>query len=295
MGLDINGTKFLLYAHTRGVLFESTAMVGRQNLLVSPTDLAANFSRFGIFVDASEASKILATSFAEPFLGRLGAQEITSFDASDYEGASVVHDFNRPIPDEYKGKFSVVLDGGTLEHVFNFPVAIRNCMEMVRVGGHFLSIMPTNNQLGHGFYQFSPELLYRIFTPANGFEMQQMIIFEESHEGDWYEVSDPDVVKERVILINDEPSMLLVIAKKIAEAEIFAESPQQSDYSALWQANGSMPAASSNGHYAVLGSGATGAAIRGFKHFQRMFNRSFGMLNRRTDHFKKIDPTDKIT
>lgn len=290
MGLDANGTKFLLYARDRGVSFAETAMVGRQNLLVSPEVLNANLARFGVKADSV---KLLADGggYAEPFLKVLGAEEIVSFDASDYEGASVVHDFNKPVPDEYKGRFTAVIDGGTLEHVFNFPVAIKNCMEMVRVGGHFLSITPANNHLGHGFYQFSPELLYRIFTPKNGFEMVQMMIFEETLNCEWYEVADPDAVKERVILVNDEPSMLLIIAEKTSEADIFSTPPQQSDYSAMWNSGGAGPAA--DGVEAMLGSGVSSLAIRGWKQLQRRFSRSFGMLNRRSSHFRKVDLNGK--
>ena len=290
MGLDANGTKFLLYARDRGVSFAETAMVGRQDLLVSSEILNERLAAFGL---NTNAERLLAEGggYSEPFLRVLGAEEIVSFDASDYEGASVVHDFNRPIPDEFKGKFSAVIDGGTLEHVFNYPVAIKNCMEMVRVGGHFLSITPANNHLGHGFYQFSPELLYRVFSPTNGFEMVQMMIFEETLNCDWYEVADPDAVKERVILVNDEPSMLLIIAKKTSEADIFSTPPQQSDYSAMWNSGGT--AASADGVEAMLGSGVSSFAIRGWKHLQRRFSRSFGMLNRRSNHFRKVDLNGK--
>ena len=55
------------------------------------------------------AAQLLEKGYAEPFLDLLGAKTVTSFDASDYEGASVVHDLNQLIPDEHKNRFSVVL------------------------------------------------------------------------------------------------------------------------------------------------------------------------------------------
>ena len=85
-------------------------------------------------------------------------------DASSFEGATVVHDLNLPITEALKGRFDVVCDAGTIEHVMNFPTAIRNCMEMVRVGGHLILGTPANNFFGHGFYQFSPELWFRLFS-----------------------------------------------------------------------------------------------------------------------------------
>jgi SAM-dependent methyltransferase len=176
--------------------------------------------------------------FAEPLLRLLGAEQICSIDASSYEHASVVHDLNQPIPDALKDAFSVVIDAGTLEHVFNFPTAIRNCMEMVRVGGHLLLMTPANNFMGHGFYQFSPELFFRVCSGENGFEIMKAILCEVDAEAPWYEVVDPARAQRRVELVNCRPAYLLVLARRVRRVPILAVTPQQSDYTALWQAPG---------------------------------------------------------
>ena len=274
MGLDINGTKFLLYARKHGVSFETTAMIGRQSMLLDTSTLERNLRLFG---NNADASKLLETGYAEPFLTLLGANEITSFDASDYENATVVHDLNTPIPDEYRNRFSAVLDGGTLEHVFNFPVAIKNCMDMVRVGGHFLAIAPANNYFGHGFYQFSPELFYRVLSKANGFELERMMLYEETYENDWYEVADPEAVKERVTLVNSEPSLLLIIARKTADVATLSM-PQQSDYARAWE---SADSRTENAKLSLI--------ARLWKRSHRFFDRSHGMLATRKEHFKKVE------
>ena len=291
MGLDANGTKFLMFARQRGVSFSKTAMIGRQSLLLSPAKLSTNLRSFGFESTAGQAKKLIQDSneYSEGFLKLLGADEIVSFDASAYENASVVHDFNHPIPDKYKDQFSVVLDGGTLEHIFNFPAAIKNCMDMVAEGGHFLGITPANNQLGHGFYQFSPELYFRVFSEQNGFKLQNLIIFEETADSAWYEVADPDVVHERVTLRNNESSMLLIIAKKIRSVSVF-ETPQQSDYAAVWR--GETDIASIHG-LNQAGPSALGKVARlplaVLRRLRLRLSRHFGMLNRRPKHFKKID------
>jgi hypothetical protein len=79
------------------------------------------------------------------------------------------------------------LDGGTTEHVFNFPTALTNAMQMVETGGHLVIITGGNNFCGHGFYQFSPELFYRALSAENGFEMKRLIAAEVG--GNWYEVA----------------------------------------------------------------------------------------------------------
>lgn len=52
---------------------------------------------------------------------------------------------NLPVPEVHKDSYTAVLDGGSLEHIFNFPVAIKNCMEMLKVDGQYLGITPVNN------------------------------------------------------------------------------------------------------------------------------------------------------
>lgn len=239
MGLSVNGTKFLMYAKTQGVCFTRTATIGRQELHLSAGALRKNLSDFDYFPTRSEVKDLMSKTggFAEPFLGALGATEICSFDASEFEGASHLHDFNFPIDESFKNRFTVVIDGGTLEHIFNFPVAIKNCMEMVEVGGHFLAMTPTNNFTGHGLYQFSPELFFRIFSEPNGFRIVRMMIFEDRPEAKWFEVADPDAIRERVSLVNAQPTTLLVLAEKVETVEIFATPPQQSDYVALWKSD----------------------------------------------------------
>jgi hypothetical protein len=157
---------------------------------------------------------------------------------SDFEGATHTHDMNFPLTDDLRGRFSVVFDGGTLEHVFNFVQAIKNCMEMVAVGGHFAQISPANNYMGHGFWQISPELIYRTFSPPNGYQVEAVMLHEVVPGGGWYFVADPERLGGRVQLCNSRPTYILTLAKKLADVEIFASAPQQSDYARAWSASG---------------------------------------------------------
>ena len=243
MGLDQNGTKFMLYARSLGVEFARTAMIGRQGLHLRPSELARNLVAFGDRVDPATVESWFGEThgFADRFLGYLGAEEVHSFDHSDYEGATHTHDMNQAIPERFKGRYSVVLDGGSLEHVFNPAVALKNCMEMVQVGGHFLGITPTNNFMGHGFYQFSPELFFRVFAEESGFQIVKVIAFEDRPNATWFSVKDPKAVKGRVELINRAPTYLLVVARKTRECAVFQTTPQQSDYLAAWEGSSGDP------------------------------------------------------
>ena len=236
MGLTTACTKFLFYSKQFGVSFDKTLMLGRQKLYASPKDVENFISLFKN--NTTRFSEIKWDSgYSEPLFQLLGGNTIDSMDYSNYENANVIHDLNKEIPGHLKNNYSAIIDGGTMEHIFNFPVAIKNCMEMVAPGGHYIGITPVNNTMGHGFYQFSPELYYTIFRKENGFRVKKRIVYVQYPDGsysDWYEVMDPYTVKNRVMLTNNNPTYMMVIAERTAITEIFATTPQQSDYETLW-------------------------------------------------------------
>jgi hypothetical protein len=236
VGLDHNGVRFLLQARASGVSFERTATLGRQSLDLSLPLLARVLHNAGQRDAWSTARRLLTASngYADELFALLGCRELVAFDASPYEGAAVVHDFNQPLPREYYDRFTAVLDGGSLEHVFNFPTAIANLMRLPVLRGHYLGISPVNNFPGHGFYQFSPELFFRVLAPENGYSIRTMSLFEEGWMGGWKEVSDPATVRRRVTFVNRAPTYLAILAEKIADAVPFERSPLQSDYAAEW-------------------------------------------------------------
>jgi hypothetical protein len=245
MGLDLQGVKFLLGAQREGATFTRTATIGRQELFIDAIWLHRVLRSAGMAQGDAAIQRLLTeeSGFAEPLLKFLGAKEICSIDASPYERASIVHDLNQPISDALKGAFTVVIDGGTLEHVFNFPVAIKNCMEMVEVGGHLLLMTPANNFMGHGFYQFSPELFFRVCSENNGFEIVRAIVCEVDANVAWYQVMDPARAGRRVELLTSRPTYLLIQARRVRKVAIFTDTPQQSDYTTLWGVADERPSA----------------------------------------------------
>ena len=61
-----------------------------------------------------------------------------------------------------------------------------------------------------------------------------MVIFEDKPGAPWQTLTDPEVLKKRVELVNHTPTYILVHARKVSNVNIFEESPQQSDYSVAW-------------------------------------------------------------
>lgn len=240
MGIDVYSLPFLLEFKNRGYSFEDTMTLGRQMFYGMSAEIMGKTLRKHGHPAVTEAQCECflkdEDNCIEPLLRFLGARRIESVDLSRYENATVLHDMNEPIPDSLKGAFTCVLDGGCLEHIFNFPQAIRNCMEMTKLGGAFISITPTNNFMGHGFYQFGPEIYYRVLSRQNGFEVKEMILCELDRGSPRYRVKDPAVLGHRVTLTNRIQTYMMVIAVRTAQVDILASPPQQSDYAPLWSA-----------------------------------------------------------
>jgi hypothetical protein len=209
-------------------------MLGRQHLMLTAAewrDIAKRTSRsFDPGLCGGEMG-----GYAEPFLRWLGYGEVESMDFSGYEGSTLIHDLNQPVPEDWHEGFDVVFDGGTLEHVFHFPNAIANAMKLVREGGVFVTCTTSNNYNGHGFYQFSPELFCRIFEAANGFRLTLLALVESTGSLAIYRVPDPKAVGHRVTFAGEGPLLLVAIAEKIASTPLFQVSPAQSDYAATWE------------------------------------------------------------
>lgn len=230
MGIDSSTLRALLYAKVCGADFSKVVTLGRQSIHIKPEHAMRIFKRFKMAMSPSITVNIFNSTYAESLFEHLGAKSVDSLDASSYQGANIIHDLNTPILESMKSLYSMVIDCGTLEHIFNFPVAVSNLIEMTALGGHILSVVPANNFCGHGFYQFSPELFFRAFSVENGCEIRSLFLAASALGHSWHEVTDPHVIHERVTLQNHVPTNLIMLAvrRNLKEQEQYM--PQQSDY-----------------------------------------------------------------
>jgi hypothetical protein len=151
--------------------------LGRQNVMVNPIKIFDILNHFGIkssidlnLRDRSDVNDIF-------LFKSLGFDSVESIDFDDYEKPTYTHDFNYPIPESFHEKYDAIYDGGTTEHIFNFPESLRNIYKMLKVGGVIMHASPSNDYVDHGFYAFSPTVFYDYYR-ANGFEIIKSCIFE---------------------------------------------------------------------------------------------------------------------
>jgi SAM-dependent methyltransferase len=231
MGIDNSAFEFLF--KNRVPDLGETLWLGRQSLNVNTGDqrFMTKLPAFGL--SKEDADQIFSGVYADAVFHYLGATSIRALDMSPFEGADLIHDLNVPISAEFYNKFDCIFDGGTLEHVFNFPVAIESVKRMLKVGGIFISINGANDMLGHGLYQFSPELMWRVFSREAGFQVLTMQLVAQDGWAPPIEAIDPQAAGKRIeISMTQFPTYIMLIAHK--ERDVSDCGVYQSDYKAAW-------------------------------------------------------------
>ena len=164
MGIDSHPLQLLRCAREKFGELGDTITLGRLAVLLGP-----KAARKWVGTDGG--------AWCEPLLReKFGANRVDSIDNSDYEGATIVADFNRPIPVQLESRYDTVLDFGCTEHIFDVAQPVRNVSALYRVGGRILYCIPSNGCCGHGSYQFSPELFWSWYSKANGYSDTEVFL-----------------------------------------------------------------------------------------------------------------------
>jgi hypothetical protein len=159
MGIATNLIPVLVEGRQAHAWSGDLLQLGRQDLEIDSAGLATLLAAEGFapVLPSSEWAETGGHITPESFFGALGFDRVESLDVSDAEGATRVFDLNeKELPEDLRGRYDCLFDGGTLEHVFDLPNALSRCAEMLRPGGWLLHVGPLNNYADHGFYQFSP-------------------------------------------------------------------------------------------------------------------------------------------
>jgi hypothetical protein len=100
----------------------------------------------------------------------LGFGQYDDIDFNSDEGVTIVHDMNTPLPAGL-ATYDLVMECGTIEHIFDISQVFKNMIQLCDVGGSVLHISPLN-WLNHGFWNFSLTAFYDVYR-VNGFENPQ--------------------------------------------------------------------------------------------------------------------------
>ncbi len=189
MGIAQAPIKMLMCEGIRRPFAGAVLTLGKQQIYVTREKLKKIALQMNYTLSKFEDSPIGSTEkgsgFATPIsdvalFRSLGFSEVRSLDYSDYEDANEIFDLNsQELPAHLEGAFDVVLDSGTIEHVFHLPNTLKNLTKMTREGGRIIIGTPSSNHIDHGFYMFSPTLFYDYYC-SNRFEINTFQIFQYS-------------------------------------------------------------------------------------------------------------------
>lgn len=183
MGLARAAVNLLLHEASRRPYSGAIATLGRQHVYVSETDLHVLATERGVRLADFEITRHRDPSLAargcvsdDSLFAALRFHEVIRIDYSDYEGADEILDLNASeTPEHLRERFDVILDSGTMEHIFHVPNVLRHLHRMLKIGGRIIHLSPASNCVEHGFYSFSPTF-FADYYAANRYEVDTVYL-----------------------------------------------------------------------------------------------------------------------
>lgn len=229
MGIDYTGCEAILHS-LKYVNKKKAVTLGRQEIHMPSSTIEHCLRKYNLSMHKQ------FSGFCEPFLKELGFETVDSIDNSAFEGATIIHNMNKPIP--YMQPYDFILDGGTIEHIFNTPQVCENIINLLNVGGVYLSITPNNNFSGHGIYQFSPEFYLSAFSEEYGMNVLELYLAKVGTGiEEWINVNSYQGGRNTSSFhTNDEVYIIAIIQKVSTERKsLIYQSPNQYSYELDWK------------------------------------------------------------
>ena len=249
MGLGKPALRFLVREHRRKPLTGAVLTLGRQCVYATYSEAREILVSEGVEPAAQAPGKETSTNIPAwrgtrrehytsdaAFFEMFGVATVNAMDCSDFEGAEIVWDLNKPVPQELMERFDLIVDGGTIEHVFDIRQAFMNIGRLLCPGGRIIHFVPANNYLNHGFFQCSPTL-FNDYYHFNGFADVRTFVAEETLRGD--ELAELDVYQvdanhQPLLMMSKKRLQVIVVAEK-TESSTVEKVPQQGIYSDVIQ------------------------------------------------------------
>jgi hypothetical protein len=182
MGLGANIVESVVREHSYKSIRGDVLLIGRQTVYLSREQYIEMMRRHGITPSDSQLARVAIDDrtidrrpnpyVTETITDRsifhvLGVDNVRALDHSDYEGAEIIHDLNKPLPEKLHSIADFIVDGSTIDNVFNPALALVNLNKLLRPGGRVLLV----NMLSNHFepYTIPNANWYLDYFAMNGF------------------------------------------------------------------------------------------------------------------------------
>lgn len=187
MAIGRGAARLLVLESARAGYRGRLLQLGPQRLYLRHGELRAYAAEAGLTLppelDSVPAHEPVGT---ERFFTALGFDAVESCDLHDVTATHRL-DLNEEVPAELRARFDAVLDGGTMEHVFDTRRVLANIHDLLAEGGLAIHLAPANNWVDHGFYSFSP-MFFTSYYGANGYHVEAAWLLRHSRRwqrGTW--------------------------------------------------------------------------------------------------------------
>ena len=249
MGLFSQLAVMLLREHRYRPITGNILSIGRQTIFLSPEQAAAlverelgsgaiRVTRLEIDTETRGSSRgrfVTDRSFYSLF----SEASYKCLDVSGYEGADLVANLCEPLPSSIDERFDFIIDGSTLDNVFDPAMAIRNLTRLLKPGGR---IFQTNHAARrHNVYLGFSLSWFHDYYAINGFEDCQVYLaqYEEpriQNRWDFYHYEPMREESGRISYFGQDSyyypwreAMAVVIAEKGAHST-WTRTPTQFEY-----------------------------------------------------------------
>jgi SAM-dependent methyltransferase len=174
MGINALFADMLLAEHAYRPIEGTLVSLGHQTIGASLERIEQLMAARGIKPRDVDLEADTQTSHQQPgrisenaFFGLFSQAQLKTLDVSDYEGAEIICDLNRPLPWRYRGVADFIINGSCLDNIFDPVTAIKNMTRMLKPGGRIVQFEQGNSH-GAAYLKFSPDWFYDYYA-ANKF------------------------------------------------------------------------------------------------------------------------------
>jgi hypothetical protein len=245
MGLSSHMVEAIMREHVYRPIEGDVLLIGRQTVYMSPKAAFQMMLRNGItpahpfdanaYLDVStinrrpDEGQNLISDFS--LFELLGASRVRALDHSDYEGAQVVHDLTKPIPSELRGIADFIVDGSTLDNVFDPVTAILNFAELLRPGGRIIMINMLSNH--NQPYTLQTPLWYLDYFVVNHFvdcKVYVCVFLDKCINSFYLNIDDLINLERGVTNFVSEHEMAAIVVAEKGDESTAQQIPSQGHY-----------------------------------------------------------------